>query len=267
MSDWVKSMFDSAMPRWHAVPGFLAKNNYDSVLAPAQFDKEVFGGVSLWDHLAARPEEMKTFQNAMRLTDLRPEEGKIGYPFSAQLGGPPKSGVLIVDVGGGMGHALDSILAGHPELLEPGKGRIFLQDRPEVIDALNVQGERKLTFEVMVHDFFQPQPPETAGARWYFCRSVLHDWDDEHAFIILKNIRDAMAHAADTSALLIEEFVLPDASCPPYETLLDLNMMNMGGIERNVSQWKELLEKAGLRSKKIWTSKIDSRGILEAIVA
>jgi len=48
-----------------------------------------------------------------------------------------------------------------------------------------------------VHDFFEPQPIQ--GARVYFVRVVLHDWDDDHATKILKNLR----HVAELESRLV----------------------------------------------------------------
>jgi len=58
-----------------------------------------------------------------------------------------------------------------------------------------------------VHDFFEPQPIQ--GARVYFVRVVLHDWDDDHAIKILKNLR----HVAELeSRLVIVDHITPFAS-------------------------------------------------------
>jgi len=54
-----------------------------------------------------------------------------------------------------------------------------------------------VNFSFAVHDFFNPQP--TKGAGLYLLRSVIHDWPDQDAKIILKHLRDA----ADPSSKLI----------------------------------------------------------------
>lgn len=58
-----------------------------------------------------------------------------------------------------------------------------------------------------MHDFFEPQP--IPGARVYFVRVVLHDWDDDHAIKILKNLRRV---AALESRLVIVDHITPFAS-------------------------------------------------------
>ena len=76
------------------------------------------------------------------------------YPVQKQLGdgvGSNDKSVLLVDVGGGMGHDLEELKAKHPEL----KGRLVLQDRPEVINK--IEGPIP-AIEPTVHDFFTPQP-------------------------------------------------------------------------------------------------------------
>jgi hypothetical protein len=58
--------------------------------------------------------------------------------------------VFLVDVGGGRGHDLEGLKQAHPNI----KGRLILQDRPEVVG----QAELSSGLEKMRHDFNTPQP-------------------------------------------------------------------------------------------------------------
>lgn len=89
------------------------------------------------------------------------------------------------------------------------------------------------------------QVPYVAGARFYYMRTVLHDWDEENSIKILKNTAAAMG--AD-SQLLIDEMALPNKDVHWWSTCLDLHMYTMlNALERTVDQWHDLLAKAGLK--------------------
>ena len=91
--------------------------------------------------------------------------------------------VLIVNVGGGLGHDLEEFRAKHASLA----GRLVLQNRPEVIEQITSINPGLVP---MAHDFFTPQP--VMGARAYYLHSVLHDWDDEKSRRILSRLGLAM---------------------------------------------------------------------------
>ena len=59
--------------------------------------------------------------------------------------------VLLVDIGGSIGHDLAEFKSKWPDL----PGRLILQDLPAVV--ANADGLHE-TIEVMPHDFFTPQP-------------------------------------------------------------------------------------------------------------
>lgn len=74
------------------------------------------------------------------------------YPVAERIGQrlnsePP----LLVDVGGGLGHDLLELRTKHPEL----SGRLILQDQADVIKQV---GNPEKGIELIVHDFFTPQP-------------------------------------------------------------------------------------------------------------
>lgn len=76
------------------------------------------------------------------------------YPVEERLGNGMKQGteeVLLVDVGGGLGHDLELLKQQHAHV----PGRLILQDKAEVINQITATNT---VFEKMVHDFFTPQP-------------------------------------------------------------------------------------------------------------
>jgi len=159
-----------------------------------------------------------------------------GYDFAA-IG-------TLVDVGGGQGQLLASILKVYPAM----HGILF--DLPHVI-----VGAEALLAAAGVADrcvriggsFFQSVP---GGGDAYLLSVVIHDWDDERATSILKNCRAVMEKS---SRLLLIERVVPTNSTPPLETLLaDLNMLiGPGGMERTESEFASVLSAAGFRLTRI----------------
>lgn len=142
--------------------------------------------------------------------------------------------VLFVDVGGNRGHQCARLRAKYPDL----PGRIIVQDLPETIQhAPPIQG-----VEFMVHNFFMPQPVK--GAKAYYLRTVLHDWDDDQSVAILKNMMPAMNKE---SLVLIDDMALPDTGIYWGSACLDLKMLTLlGAQERTESQWRALISRAGL---------------------
>ena len=76
------------------------------------------------------------------------------YPVEERLGNGMKQGadeVLLVDVGGGLGHDLELLKQKHAGV----PGRLVLQDKEEVLSQITAPNA---VFEKMAHDFFTPQP-------------------------------------------------------------------------------------------------------------
>ena len=165
--------------------------------------------------------------------------------------------ILLVDIGGGVGHDLRAFKARFPKL----PGRLVLQDLPHVINSITDIPDG---IEPFKYDFFTPQPLQNARA--YYLRSVLHDWPDFYCHKILKNIASAMGI---TSRLLLNECVLAETGTPLFPAQLDISMMMMhGSMERSRKQWEELLGEVGLEIVGLHTSKEarpGSESLIEAI--
>ena len=69
------------------------------------------------------------------------------------------------------------------------------------------------------------------------------------------------------SRIAIAGMVLPDVSAPRDMALQDLQMMSIGGMERSETQWKELIEAAGLVLRKIWKGEDGLKhAVIEAVL-
>jgi C-methyltransferase len=153
----------------------------------------------------------------------------------------------IVDVGGGHGVLLTTILAKNPGL----RGILF--DLPHLAEGANKRIDTAglaNRCEFVAGDFFEGVP---CGADAYILKSVMHDWDDKHAVTILRNIHDAMAKHA---RLLLVEMTFPArVDQTPMSQIIagsDINMMvNVGGRERTEVEFNVLLDAAGFRMTRI----------------
>lgn len=143
----------------------------------------------------------------------------------------------LVDVGGGHGLLLASILKANPQM----KGVLF--DAPQVAEgALKLMAQEGLTERcaVAAGDFFEAVPE---GADAYIMKHIIHDWDEERALRILKNCHRAMQ---PHGRLLLVEMVLPEGDAPSPGKFLDLEMLLLaGGQERTEEEYRTLLAKAG----------------------
>lgn len=149
----------------------------------------------------------------------------------------------VVDVGGGHGELLASVLRAHPSL----KGVLFdmahaTQAAVGSIEEAGLAGR----CERVTGSFFDAVPP---GADVYLLKSILHDWDDARCVAILRNCRRAMPPDA---RLLIVERIAPDAiGTSPRDTAVScsdlLMMVANGGCERSESAYRELTRAAGLQ--------------------
>jgi hypothetical protein len=149
----------------------------------------------------------------------------------------------IVDVGGGHGAFLATLLQANPDL----QGVLF--DRPHAMPgAMASLAEAAVIArcEFVAGDFFEQIP---AGADGYLLKTIVHDWDDERSIVILRNCRRAMPNGG---RLIVVERVLPDRfeANRRHHAIAraDLTMLiAFGGRERTAAEFAGLFEAAGFR--------------------
>jgi len=203
---------------------------YDTVRT-GQCAANRYYGAPFFDWLSGHPDHVHRFSRAMaNLTDGIKRGAISGHDF-----GTPKR---IVDVGGADGALLADVLHRLPDTT----GVVF--DLPHVIDAATPTikgyglGER-LTGQP--GDFFTAVPHADA----YITSLILHDWDDDAARTILRNISAAAEPGARVHMV---EFVVPPGDTPHMSKMIDLTMLGMlTGRERSEGEFRSLIESAGLR--------------------
>ncbi|KAI4243682.1 MAG: hypothetical protein L6R42_010676 [Xanthoria sp. 1 TBL-2021] len=248
------------MPRsaWLSLDLFaLYQNPEDLLNGPFQFAFDTDRTLFQW--LDKRPDRMKNFNTWMEGHRQGRKSWFQSFPVE-RLNSPRiqknTGAVMLVDVGGGQGHDLEAFRNAFPE----SNGRLILEDLPKTIDEL--PDHRKCLMEAIKYDFCTPQP--IIGARAYYFRSIFHDFPDSKCLDILRSTTSAMERGY--SKLLINDWVLPDKGASFQAAMMDLNMMaNLAGKERTESQWKYLLDQAGLVVVEIWGSSDEER-VIEAVI-
>ncbi len=148
----------------------------------------------------------------------------------------------LVDVGGGHGLLLATILARNPRL----KGILF--DAPHVVAGAK-DGPLKPFLDRCTFvggDMFSSVPP---GADAYVMKHIIHDWPDELCIKVLKNCRQA---ANANARLLVADHVIPPGNDFHPGKFLDLAMLIFpGGKERTEQEFRHLFAASGWRLNRI----------------
>jgi len=188
--------------------------------------QQVFGR-PFWEDLAAHP------QIAAEFDALMGPAGHGNPDFDVELSDGWDHIGTVVDVGGGTGALLASLLRRHPRT----KG--ILVDFPgtvaragEIIDSFGVSSR----VTVKGQSFFDPLP---AGADLYLLKSVLNDWPDEPTVAILRRCAEA-ARPDGTVA------ILGGVSADETPRSLGIDMLVAGGKTSTLTQFTELARQAGL---------------------
>jgi hypothetical protein len=184
-------------------------------------------GLPFWEDLAAHPRIGAEFDALM---------GPAGHgvpDFDIELSGGWETVRTVVDLGGGTGAMLASLLRRHPH------ARGILVDLPgtvaraaEIVESFGA-GDR---ITVEGQSFFGPLP---AGADLYLLKNVLNDWPDEPTVAILRRCAEA---ALPTTAIAI----LGGVSADEAPRSLGIDMLVAGGKTSTLTQFTELARQAGL---------------------
>jgi hypothetical protein len=152
---------------------------------------------------------------------------------------------VLVDVAGGHGHVLTSVLRGYPSM----RGVLFdvahvIAGAGPLLAASGVQ-DRCSTES---GDVFKGVP---SGGDAYIMKHIIHDWDDERSLTILRNIRRALDGKPQGRRILLEAVLAAD-NAPDFGTLLDLARMLMpGGRERTAGEFATLFAGAGFTLSRV----------------
>jgi SAM-dependent methyltransferase len=228
----------------------------------------MYGAHSSWEACGQLAECVRTGRTAYRILhdvdnlfpylDKHPDQARVfdaGQSASAALVGAVAAESYdfsqigrVVDVGGGRGTVLASILRAYPNV------RGTLLDLPRVAqgaaEKFSAEGLADRA-EAVGGDMFEGVP---AGGDLYLLSHVIHDWGDADSLRILQSCRRAMAPGAK---LLILDRVMPERIEPGPEARVkvvqDITMMIAHGAarERTAREFEALLTAGGLRMVRI----------------
>jgi hypothetical protein len=191
-------------------------------------------GMEFFDYLAAHPQSLQTFGEALKVHSAVTNKGVLErYDFSGIR--------RLVDVGGAFGHLMIGVLEHYPEIV-----RAVVFDRPETVAMAPIEvpvrdARVAARLDYVGGDMFEDVPPADA----YVLKFVLHNWDDAACARLLRNVGARLERGG---RILCIDNVLPslgDTSNVPSK-LQDLNMMLLvAGRERTRADWEALYTDAG----------------------
>jgi C-methyltransferase len=196
----------------------------------------VLHGKESFDYFAEDPQHAELFHRTMTsISELTDASVVAGYDFSAYP--------TIVDVGGGHGPLLATILAAAPA------SQGILYDLPMAVsDAPNMLGKHGVADRVRIEagSFFDSVP---SGGDAYVLKNIMHDWPDEKAVQILRKVRAA---AGPRATVLLVELVIPDHDRDFPGKWADLEMLlNLAARERTAAEYRKLLSQAGFQMTRV----------------
>ncbi|AFL89526.1 hydroxyneurosporene-O-methyltransferase [Terriglobus roseus DSM 18391] len=203
----------------------------------------VVSGTITFDHIYGEPafqwfsqpenqKEASLFNNAMTgISNMCLPAILEAYDFSSIRN--------MVDVGGGHGAILRTILKSYPAM------QGIVAEMPTVVSDTRLaiaSDELSDRCQAVECNFFASVP---AGGDAYFMKHIIHDWEDSSAIRILSNIRQVIP---SNGRLILAECVVEEGATPHPGKLLDIEMMVfVGGKERTEEEFRDLLAAGGFR--------------------
>jgi hypothetical protein len=197
-------------------------------------------GTGIFEHFGSDPQLSKIFNDAMT--------GFSASVIPAVLEAYDFAGIeTLVDIAGGHGAVLTAILQKYPSM----KGVLFDLDYVIAGAAARIASQGVADRVTTASgDFFKAVP---RGGDAYIMKHIIHDWYDDRATVILKNIRAVLPK--DGRVILIEA-VIPTGNEPGFGKILDLEMLVMpGGKERTAEEFERLFAGAGFELTRIVPTK------------
>jgi C-methyltransferase len=207
-------------------------------------------GMEGFDYLIEIPEHALLFDQTMTsLAKMTLAVVVTSYDFAAHR--------TIVDVGGGQGAMLAALLAATPG------SQGVLYDVPRVVAAApDLLRTNKIADRVRIVEgsFFDSVP---SGGDAYLLKNIIHDWADDKALQILRNVRAA---AGSRATVLLVEMVVRENGRDGPANWVDLEMLlNLGSRERTADEYRLLLQQAGFRMTRVVPT-ASPLSVVEAVV-
>lgn len=195
----------------------------EAVMRSGQPAAQVLGRPPIFEYFAQHPQESAIFENAISVpADLANDAIATAYDFSHKR---------VLDVGGGKGNLLKTIITNHDGV----QGILF--DLPAVI----AQASESEPYEKLAGDCLKEVPGD---ADIILLRDVFHLLNDEQSALLCANLRRAMRK--DTVVLVCEQLLASENANQALTAKIDLLMgVLFGGRQRNENGWRSLFAAAG----------------------
>lgn len=192
---------------------------------------EVFGQ-GFYRYLEAEPKKAERFNSALAAVSRGWISGVLkAVDFSDDQ--------TVADIGGGHGTFIAEVLKSHSHL------QGILVDQAQVLSCaeavLTAEGVQERC-RLEAANFLEAVP---RGANTSTLCNLLTDWDDENAYLILKNCRAAMQNRG---RIVVVDRVLPPSDDPNHRSIAFLDMFFLvmeGGRIRTHDEFEKLFEVAG----------------------
>ena len=215
----------------------LAWTKFMDVVKTGKASFEDVNGCDYYEYFRRHPDIGERFHKQMTVLSSQIISALVkSYDFSQFK--------TLIDVGGGQGIVLASILGKNPQM------HGCLYEQSSVIEGAKTFLETRGVInrcDLISGDFLE-SIPESYDA--YLLKHVLHDWGDEHALTILKKCR---ASIPKHGKLLIIEAVLGRDNAPHPAKWKDLLMMVLyqGARERTKQEFHNLIRESGFEPKQV----------------
>lgn len=228
-------------------------------------------GLGIYEYMQQNQNDAQIFNAAMTsLTSSHVSSISSMYDFS-QFN-------TIMDIGGGQGMLLSTILKNNPKL----QGILF--DLPHAIESArrlyanskdNNNSDILSRFEFIKGDFFESIPAVDADG--YIIKNVILNWDDESAAVILKNCLQAMKTTSSSNhdkrkidaRLLVIDIIMPESNEPFIGKFTDVLMLALthNGRIRTEREFRNLLDDSGFDTVNVIrsTDPVNFLSVIEAI--
>ncbi|KAI0538446.1 S-adenosyl-L-methionine-dependent methyltransferase [Xylaria digitata] len=213
-----------------------------------------------FDFIADDPARLTRFRNTMGMSTRAPGYAAEYFLDNVPWGDSAQCPKTIVDVAGAGGDLSKQILQRYP-----GVEKASSVDLPEVIETAETPKDLEGRLHFASYNFLTEAMPYEADA--YLFRHIFHDWSDQYAVKILKNLAPALKEG---TRIWISEVVLPELSATnrlgdQRQRGADL-MMKVGfnGKERSKHGWESVFAEADKRFR--IESIVQPEGAVDAII-
>ncbi|CAM4792793.1 unnamed protein product [Rotaria magnacalcarata] len=161
----------------------------------------------------------------------------------------------LVDIAGGFGSVLSFLLEKHPTL----NGIVFdlahvikdaHEQHPNEFQKRNIEPNR---YQFVSGDMFKSETIPQSDS--YILKFIIHDWNDEDAVMILKNILTANKSGPPRSitVFIVEMVILPNERHNWFARVMDIEMLSLlNAKERTTAEYVNLLKESGYELKKLY---------------